>query len=33
LGKDYLDVLKDVAAGSVRVIEAEEPAEDLEAMF
>jgi len=36
LGKDYLDVLKDVAAGSVRIIEAEltdEPAEDLEAMF
>jgi len=36
LGKDYLDVLKDVAAGSVRIIEAEvtdEPTEDLEAMF
>lgn len=36
LGKDYLDVLKDVAAGSIRIIEAEvtdEPAEDLEAMF
>jgi len=33
LGKDHLDFLKDVAAGSVRIIEAEEPAEDLEAMF
>jgi hypothetical protein len=33
LGKDYLDVLKDVAAGSVRFVEPEEPAEDPEAMF
>jgi len=33
LGKDHLDFLKDVAAGSVRLIEADEPAEDLEAMF
>ena len=33
LGKDYLDVLKDVAAGSVRIVEPEEPAEDPEAMF
>lgn len=34
LGKDHLDFLKDVAAGSVRIIEpAEEPAEDVEGMF
>jgi hypothetical protein len=33
LGKDYLDVLKDVAAGSVRIIEPDDPAEDPEAMF
>lgn len=33
LGKDHLDFLKDVAAGSVRIIEPEEPAEDPEAMF
>jgi hypothetical protein len=33
LGKDHLDVLKDVAAGSVRFVEPEEPAEDPEAMF
>lgn len=33
LGKDYLDVLKDVAAGSIRIIEPEDPAEDPEAMF
>lgn len=33
LGKDHLDFLKDVAAGSVRLIEADEPAEDPEGMF
>ena len=33
LGKEHLDFLKDVAAGSVRIIEPEEPSEDVEAMF
>jgi len=33
LGKEHLDFLKDVAAGSVRIIEPEEPVEDPEAMF